>query len=115
VIEAKLTQQLTHIEQTPFYGEFVDLTKAFDAMDRERCLQLLGEYGVGPKMTRLIRHFWDEAMNICRASGNYRVPFKSGRGVTLLEEFTRAAPDTRIHRYFTLVLTRPSGRVGAFE
>ncbi len=42
VIEAKLTQQLTHIEQSPFYGVFVDLTKAFDPMDRERCLQLLG-------------------------------------------------------------------------
>ena len=33
----------------------------------------------------------------------------------VLEEFTRAAPDTRIHRYFMLVLTRPSGQVGAFE
>ncbi len=47
VIEAKLTQQLAHIEQTPFYGVFVDLMKAFDVMDRKRCLQLLGEYGVG--------------------------------------------------------------------
>jgi hypothetical protein len=82
VIKAKLTQQLAHIEQTPFYGVFVDLTKAFDAMDRERCLQLLGEYGAGPKMRRLIRHFWDEATNVCCASGNYGIPFKSGRGVT---------------------------------
>ncbi len=57
VIEAKLTQQLAHIEQTPFYGVFVDLTKAFYAMDWERCLQLLGEYRAGPKMRRLIRHF----------------------------------------------------------
>jgi hypothetical protein len=60
---------------------FVDLTKAFDAMDREQCLQLLGEYGAGPKMRRLIWHFWDEATNVCRASGNYEVPFKLGRGV----------------------------------
>jgi hypothetical protein len=33
VIEAKLTQQLAHIEQAPFYGVFIDLRKAFDAMD----------------------------------------------------------------------------------
>jgi len=33
-------------------------------------------------MCRLIRHFWDEATNVCRASGNYGVPFKAGRGVT---------------------------------
>ena len=51
-------------------------------MDWERCLQLLGEYGVGLNKRRLIRHFWDEAMNVCLASGNYGVPFKSSRGVT---------------------------------
>jgi hypothetical protein len=39
VIEAKLSQQLAHIEQTPFYGVFIDLKKGFDAMDRERCPQ----------------------------------------------------------------------------
>jgi GGDEF domain-containing protein len=37
VIEAKLTQQLAHIKQTPFYGVFIDLKKDFDAMDQERC------------------------------------------------------------------------------
>jgi hypothetical protein len=33
VIKAKLTQQLAHLEQTPFYGVFINLKKAFDAMD----------------------------------------------------------------------------------
>jgi len=82
VIEAKLTEQLAHIKQTPFYGVFIHLKKAFDAMDRERCLLLLEGHGAGPNMRRLILHFWDEATNVCRASGNYGVPFKAGRGVT---------------------------------
>jgi len=83
VIEAKLTQQLAHIEQTSFYGVFINLKKAFDAMDWERCLLLLEGHGAGPNMCRLIRHFWDdEATNVCRASGNYGAPFKAGRGVT---------------------------------
>ncbi len=44
-IEAKLAQQLAHLEQVPFYGIFVDLKKAFNAMDRERCLLILEGYG----------------------------------------------------------------------
>jgi hypothetical protein len=51
-------------------------------MDRERCLLLLEGHGAGPNMRRLIRHFWDEATNVCRASGNYGAPFKAGRGMT---------------------------------
>ena len=82
VIEAKLTQQLAHIEQTPFYGVFINLNKAFDAMDWERCLLLLEGHGASLDMRWLIRHFWDEATNVCRASGNYGAPFKAGHGVT---------------------------------
>ncbi len=33
VIEAKLAQQLAHLEHVPFYGIFLDLKKAFDAID----------------------------------------------------------------------------------
>ena len=82
VIKAKLTQQLAHIEQAPFYGVFIDLKKAFDTMDRERCLIILETNGVRPNMCRLIRHFWDKATNVCCPSGNYGTPFKAGRGVT---------------------------------
>ena len=70
LIEAKLAQQLAHIEQAPFYGVCIDLKKAFNAMDRERCLLILEGHGVGPNMRRLIRHFWAKATNQCRASGN---------------------------------------------
>ena len=58
------------------------LKKAFDAMDRERCLLILEGYGVGPNMIRLIRNFWRDAVLVCRASGNYSTCFQSGRDVT---------------------------------
>ena len=82
IIEAKLAQQLAHLEQAPFFGVFIDLKKAFNAMDRGRCLAILTLHGAGPKMTRLIRSFWETATNVCRAKGNYGRPFKAGRGVT---------------------------------
>jgi hypothetical protein len=58
------------------------MEKAFDAMDQERCILILEGYGVGPKMIRLIRIFWRNAVLVCRASRNYGMPFQAGRGVT---------------------------------
>jgi hypothetical protein len=81
-IEAKLAQQLAHLEQAPFYGVFLDFKKAFDSMDRERYLLILEGYGVGPRMIRLIRNFWRNAVLVCRVSGNYGSPFFAGRGMT---------------------------------
>ncbi|KAL7545166.1 hypothetical protein ACHAWF_008521 [Thalassiosira exigua] len=61
-MEIKLAIQLVQLEQHPLYGIFVDLKKAFDPMDWEQCLHIFKGYGVGPKMRRLIRRFWEEAM-----------------------------------------------------
>ena len=81
VIEAKLAQQLAYLEAKAFFAIFIDLKKAFDAMGREQCLDLLKGYGVGPNMWRLIKFFWDNAVMVCRALGNYGRPFWAGRGV----------------------------------
>ncbi len=50
VIDSKLTQQLARIKQAPFYGVFINLKKAFDAMDWEQCLVILERQGIGPSM-----------------------------------------------------------------
>ncbi len=67
ILEAKLAQQLAHLEQEPFYGVFLDLTM--------RCLLIPEGYGAGPNIVRLIYNFWRDATMVCRASGNYRGPF----------------------------------------
>ncbi len=82
IIEAKLAQQLAHLEQTPSFGVLINLRKVFDAMDRGRCLEILALHRVGPKMLRLIHNFWDSVTNVCWAKGNYSCPFKASRGVT---------------------------------
>ena len=76
-IEAKLAQQLAYLEQEALHTTFIDLHKAYDAMDRERCLKLLKGYGVGTMTLRLIKHFWDVAMLVYGAVGNYGGQFKA--------------------------------------
>ena len=82
IMEMKLAQQLAFLEQIPLYAIFVDLRKAFDAVDRERVLDILKDRGVGPKMLRLIKTFWDMAEMACKAGGSYGRRFRAGRGVT---------------------------------
>ena len=40
------------------YVIFLDLTKAHDALDRSRCLEILEGYGVGPKARRTHESEW---------------------------------------------------------
>jgi hypothetical protein len=82
IIEAKLTQQLSYLELQPFYGVFLDLRKAFDAMDQGQCLMILEGYGAGPWMIRPIPGFWSNANMVCCAAGNYGIAFKAGHGIT---------------------------------
>ena len=81
-MEAKLTQQLAFIERTPLYVIFIDLHKAYDAMHRGRCLEILRAAGVGEKALRLITRFWKHSVMACRAGGRYGRRFKARRGVT---------------------------------
>jgi hypothetical protein len=82
IIETKLAQQLSYLELNPFYGVFLDLWKAFNAMDWEWGIMLLEGYGAGPWMIWLIHGYWRDAIMVCWAAGNYGTAFKAGRGVT---------------------------------
>ena len=76
-----MTQQLAYLEQEALYMVFIALRKTYDAMDRGRCLEILGEYGVGPNMLRLISYFWDNVELVCQAGGCYGGPFKAHQGM----------------------------------
>ena len=64
------------------YVIFLDLTKAYDALDRSRCLDILEGYGVGPSARRLLTTYWRRLTMVARAGGYYGEAFKGARGVT---------------------------------
>ncbi len=46
-----------------------NLCKAYDHLNRARCLEIMTGYGVGPKLLRLQARFWDQAVMVCCARG----------------------------------------------
>jgi hypothetical protein len=82
IMEVKLQQQLAWAEQEPLYQIYLDLRKAYNALDRERCLAILAGYGVGPNLLWLQKQFWTKAKMVCHAGGSYGEPFGAFWGVT---------------------------------
>ena len=61
---------------------FLDLHKAYDALDRSRCLEILEGYGVGPQARRLLHSYWRRLTMVARAGDYYGKAFKGERGAT---------------------------------
>ena len=61
---------------------FLDLTKAYDALDRSRTLDILKGYGVGDRVRRLLATYWEQATMAAKAGRYYGTEFKGERGVT---------------------------------
>ena len=75
-LEAKLLQQLTATRKAVLFEVFLDIQKAYDALDRERSLGLLTAYGVGPRTVQLLRTYWDQLTMVAKAGGYFGRPFK---------------------------------------
>ena len=81
-LEAKMLQQLAALREEVLYVIFLDLHKAYDALDRFRCLKILEGYGVVPKSRRLLTSYWYRLTMVARAGGYYGTSFGGERGVT---------------------------------
>ena len=83
ILECRLEQERTLYQGRTLFQVFLDLTKAYDMLDRERMLLLLEQYGVGPNTLHLLKIFWDN-LELCSRQGGYyrRTLIKSNRGVT---------------------------------
>ena len=63
-------------------GILLDLHKAYNALDRYRCLDILEKYGLGPRALRLLRRYWENLQMVVQAGGYYGLPLPDDRGVT---------------------------------
>ena len=81
-LEAKLLQKLAAMREEVLYVIFLDLTKAYDALDRSRTLEILKGYGVGDRVRRLLATYWERTTMVARAGRYYGKGFKGERGVT---------------------------------
>jgi hypothetical protein len=59
IMEAKLQQEVAALMQEILLQVYLDLMKTYDALDRDRILKTLAEYGAGPRLLSLIKHYWD--------------------------------------------------------
>ena len=57
-LEAKLLQRLMAMSYEVLYEIFLDLHKVYEALDRDRCLEILEGYGVGPWAHHILGHYW---------------------------------------------------------
>ena len=96
------------------YVIFLDLHKAYDALDRYRCLDILEGYSVGPRACWLLRTYLRRSSMVERAEGYYGEAFKGARGVTHVDPLSptifNVVVDAVVCHWVTLVMTEAKKR-----
>ena len=54
-LEAKLLRKLTIMKEEFLYEVFLNLRKAYDVLDLDKCMEILVGYGLGPQ-TKILSH-----------------------------------------------------------
>ena len=81
--EAKLLQQLKSMRETVLHKIFLDLQKAYDALDWNLCLDILAVYVVVPREIQLLLTYWVQLTMVYNAREYYAPPTLKGcHGVT---------------------------------
>ena len=81
-LKAKLLQQLTAMREEFVYEIFMELHKAYVALYKDRCLEILEGFVVVPWARRLLYAYWDRLNIVACAGGYYRAHFKGYQGMT---------------------------------
>ena len=74
-LEVKMLQKVVALREAVLHAIFLDLHKAYNDLDRSRCLGILEGYGVGTRALCLLRKYWVRLDMVARAEGYYRSNF----------------------------------------
>ena len=82
ILEAKLEMQRARRSGQVYYQVFLDLSKAYDTVDRDRLRLVLQAYGIGPRLLRFLDNSWEGSGVVPRKLGRYgRNLIRTERGV----------------------------------
>ena len=81
IFTARQIQEKCSEPRQDLYQIFVDLTKAFDSVNRETLWKILGKLGCPDQFVKLIRSFHDEMEVSVNVGGTLTDPFKVETGV----------------------------------
>ena len=81
IFTARQIQEKCSEHRQDLYQVFVDLTKAFDSVNRETLWKILGKLGCPDHFVKLIRSFHDEMEVSVNVGGTLTDPFKVETGV----------------------------------
>ena len=75
-------QEKCHEQNADLYSTYVDLTKAFDTVSRERLWRIMAKYGYPRKFIAILHQFHDEMLTRVQHNGETSEPFLVSNGVT---------------------------------
>jgi Reverse transcriptase (RNA-dependent DNA polymerase) len=78
----KLLKQSAMVKGESLKQVYLDLSKAYDNLDRSQSIKILRAYGVGENVLRVLENFWRHQHVVPRAAGYYGRCFRAHRGVT---------------------------------
>ena len=77
-----LLPQVAYLRKAVLHAIFLELNKAYDALDRSRCLGVLEGYGMGTRELRFLRRYLERLKMVAWTEGYYGSSFRRERGVT---------------------------------
>ena len=81
-LEANMAQQLAGLAHEPIFQVLLDVWKAYDLLDRERCLEPPTGYRLGTNLAQILENYWRRQMIAPKVGKYLGTAFGTGRGVT---------------------------------